>query len=427
VEFGPSRRYNSYFAVSITYLVDTEGSGTLIIRIVNDIAKTRRRMGALQKTILFSFMFLAMNPHAQWSTDFEIDSVCISDIKMSHNYGWACGCNSLNEPCVYQYSNATWTRDTTWKTWRYNDTNIQQNLNCLAIIDTSKCYMILNCCYGITPFTEWSILLTHENGTWRKIDSMQYRIRAMSFMDDSNGLAIANVMMDSSCYTFQVPLALHFQSGKFTGCDTLSRTYSKIYSVFAVSKSSAWITCENGTILHYDGTSWSPQFSGQTSALNSIDFYDSSFGFACGDYGRIVRWQNGSWQPQNADADLSGVSLSSVLCVSGTQAIAAGQDGIFLKYDTAWQSLFHGPVTGYCSVAKSDSMTYWAAGNRGQKGVITKVVGGGVPVIRQKTINAALKTNPCHTRMVTVSGRRVTTTAAHGGLHIIKSNKVLIK
>jgi hypothetical protein len=86
-----------------------------------------------------------------------------------------------------------------------------------------------------------------------------------------------------------------------------------------------------GTILHYDGSAWSPMTSGASNPLLGVWGNSSSDVFALGDWGLILHYDGSAWSP----SQMSGHSTSTLEGVwgsSSSDAFAVGWHGTILHY-----------------------------------------------------------------------------------------------
>lgn len=113
-----------------------------------------------------------------------------------------------------------------------------------------------------------------------------------------------------------------------------------------------------GTILQYNGTSWSAQSSGTTNGLVGVTCLSSSFCEAVGGNGTILNFNGTSWVPQS-----SGTSnlLLSVACSNPSFCFAAGNNGTVQQFNgTAWSSQSIGTTSQIGGVSCASS-TFCAA------------------------------------------------------------------
>ncbi|HEY6225210.1 MAG TPA: Ig-like domain-containing protein [Gemmatimonadales bacterium] len=92
-----------------------------------------------------------------------------------------------------------------------------------------------------------------------------------------------------------------------------------------------------GTILHYDGVGWSLQASQTASTLYWVDLSDVTSGFAAGARGTILHYDGSTWTPQPSGTTNDLFVIGSL---SPTNALAAGTAGTILRLDgTTWGPL----------------------------------------------------------------------------------------
>jgi photosystem II stability/assembly factor-like uncharacterized protein len=84
----------------------------------------------------------------------------------------------------------------------------------------------------------------------------------------------------------------------------------ELWGVSALDESHVWTVGHGGTILFYDGTSWTAQASGTTDFLRGVSALDESHVWTVGDGGTILFYDGTSWSPQARGTTdiLSGVS-----------------------------------------------------------------------------------------------------------------------
>jgi len=86
-------------------------------------------------------------------------------------------------------------------------------------------------------------------------------------------------------------------------------------SVFMVSASDGWAVGSGGTIIHWDGSSWSNVTSPTTAALRSVFMVSASDGWAVGYGGTIIRWTGTVWIPEFSTAILMPLLMTLSLVV----------------------------------------------------------------------------------------------------------------
>ena len=116
----------------------------------------------------------------------------------------------------------------------------------------------------------------------------------------------------------------------------------------------------NGTILHYNGSSWTPMSSGTAKQLNSVWYNSASDVFAVGYNGTILHYNGHSWStmPSGTTKILSGVWGS-----SGDDVYAVGDAGTILHYNgSVWSAVPTGFTSNFSSVWGSSGRDVFVAG-----------------------------------------------------------------
>ena len=107
-----------------------------------------------------------------------------------------------------------------------------------------------------------------------------------------------------------------------------------LHDVWASAANSVFAVGDNGTILHWDGSVWSPMASGTTNTLNSVWGTSATNVFAAGANGTILRWDGSAWSPM-----VSGTTntLNGVWGSDGSHVFAVGASGTVRYYDgSSW-------------------------------------------------------------------------------------------
>ena len=88
------------------------------------------------------------------------------------------------------------------------------------------------------------------------------------------------------------------------------RHHQYLYGVSALDATHVWAVGEYGTILFFNGTSWSPQTSGTTANLVSVSALDATHVWAVGASGTILFFNGTFWSAQASGTtnNLMGVS-----------------------------------------------------------------------------------------------------------------------
>jgi hypothetical protein len=152
-------------------------------------------------------------------------------------------------------------------------------------------------------------------------------------------------------------------SGTCTAATT--GTTNTLYGVGGVDTAFVFAVGEQGTILRYDGTQWTPAPSPTSNRLRAVAFDSRNNGWAVGSGGTVLRWNGVQW-----NLSTSGVTaeLHAVLARSVTEAWAAGDSGTLLRFDgTSWvpMALPGGSRANLRGVAGNTTDT-WAVGSNGE-------------------------------------------------------------
>jgi hypothetical protein len=123
-----------------------------------------------------------------------------------------------------------------------------------------------------------------------------------------------------------------------------SGTIEGLDGVWGSNGSDVFAVGSNGTILHYDGTAWSPMSNGTTERLRGVWGSGASDIFAVGDDGTIMHYDGVTWSAMSSGTT---VGLNAVWGSSGSEVFAVG--GTILHYDgTSW-SVMSSPTAPYPS------------------------------------------------------------------------------
>ncbi|HVM31947.1 MAG TPA: YCF48-related protein [bacterium] len=149
----------------------------------------------------------------------------------------------------------------------------------------------------------------------------------------------------------------------FTLTDTLN-------GVDILSSKSGWACGNNGTILRYDGTTWSKLKSGlaQTENFMAVGFSDENNGWIVGTHGVILAYKAGNWSlfPSPTQQNLYGLSV-----LPNRTAWAVGANGTLLNFNgVSWSVIdpnkFTPPLTvDLNDINFADQNNGWAVGNQG--------------------------------------------------------------
>jgi hypothetical protein len=143
-----------------------------------------------------------------------------------------------------------------------------------------------------------------------------------------------------------------------------SPTVEMINSVAMLSANSGWAVGNNGTILRWNGISWSKVSpSPSTDHLKSIDMVSETDGWAVGDNGLLLHYTGGSW---NVAASPTSSNLLSVKMLASNFGWAVGDGGEILFWDgLTWSSVPSPTTRALQSVFMASHDEAWAVTHSG--------------------------------------------------------------
>ncbi len=142
-----------------------------------------------------------------------------------------------------------------------------------------------------------------------------------------------------------------------------SPTVEDLSGIWGSSSSYVFAVGKNGTILHYDGSSWSAQNSGTSEALNAVWGNLWSSVYAVGNSGLILHNDSAQWTSVSSGTD---ENLNGIWGSSGDDIFAVGDSGTILHYDgSGWSALTSGITADLNAVCGRSSSDVYAVGDRG--------------------------------------------------------------
>ncbi len=141
-----------------------------------------------------------------------------------------------------------------------------------------------------------------------------------------------------------------------------------LYGISSLDANHVWAVGEYGTILFYNGSSWSSQASGITTTLRGVFVLDTTHVWAVGDSGIILFYNGTSWQEQTSGTgnilrSVSGCDTSHIWAVGDSATIRFNNGG---SANWTSQSAPSGVSDALNSVSAYDASNVWAAGNNGR-------------------------------------------------------------
>jgi hypothetical protein len=117
-----------------------------------------------------------------------------------------------------------------------------------------------------------------------------------------------------------------------------------------------------GTILRFDGSSWSPMTSGTTNALRGLWGSSATRVFAVGDNGTALAWNGSSWSPAGLPA--GPADLLDVWGAPGGEVIVAGQ-GVYRHDGSSWSEITEATYQTLYGVHGLSAGDFFVAGANG--------------------------------------------------------------
>jgi len=151
---------------------------------------------------------------------------------------------------------------------------------------------------------------------------------------------------------------LHYNGSTWSALS--SATSYPLVGVWGSSSSDVFAVGEHGAILHYDGSTWNAMSSGTSEHLYGVWGGSSSDVFAVGWWGTILHYDGSTWSAMDSGTsnDLYGVWGS-----SSSDIFAVGWHGTILHYDgSTWSAMSCGTSNPLRGVWGSSSSDVFAAG-----------------------------------------------------------------
>jgi hypothetical protein len=151
----------------------------------------------------------------------------------------------------------------------------------------------------------------------------------------------------------------------------------------------AFVACDYGTVWRYNGSMWSfTQVITPYQHLNGVWGVSLGSVFVVGENGTIVYWNNSNWTPM---ASGTTAHLNAIWGSSSVNIVAVGDGGVVLRYDgTAWSALATGFTDDLTMVWCDSPMNIWAAASTGKvfhyDGAVWEQFSTGLPEVSHNTM-----------------------------------------
>ena len=152
---------------------------------------------------------------------------------------------------------------------------------------------------------------------------------------------------------------LHYDGSSWSSMT--SGTTENLNAIHGVSGSSILAAGDNGTILHYDGSSWTSMTSGTTENLLSVFYLSSYYACAVGENGTVTAYRNSTWTPET-----SGTTERLRAVWRDGTVYAAGDNGTIIQnWGQGWYSMESGTQKDLYSFRQTESGNLHVVGENG--------------------------------------------------------------
>ncbi len=139
-----------------------------------------------------------------------------------------------------------------------------------------------------------------------------------------------------------------------------SGTTARLYGVWGTSSTDVYVVGHDGTILHHDGETWNSMTSGTSSALLAVWGTSMSEVYAVGANGAVLHFDGEIWSPMTSG---TAAPLHGVWGTSSGDVFAVGAFGTVVHYDgTTWSSMTSGTTENLADVWGTSSGDVYAVG-----------------------------------------------------------------
>ena len=158
-----------------------------------------------------------------------------------------------------------------------------------------------------------------------------------------------------------------------SGNDVLLRDaveYTTVYTanvllraIYVFNANNVWVVGNNGTIVYYNGSTWTTQTSGTTQQLNAVWGTAANSVWVVGSGGVILFWDGSTWeaQPSGTTENLWGIWGS-----SATNVFAVGSNGVIRRWNgSSWALSNSGTSEILWAIWGSSATSIWVVGDNG--------------------------------------------------------------
>lgn len=150
---------------------------------------------------------------------------------------------------------------------------------------------------------------------------------------------------------------LHYDGSTWSAMT--SGTTEHLYNVWGSGSDDVFVVGGSGTILHYDGSAWSAMSSGTTQSLNGVWGSGTNNVFVVGGSGTILHYDGSAWSAINSGTTQG---FNGVWGTEGDDVFAVGYGGAILHYAGPVYGLDVG-IVGSGSVSKNPNQVGYHSGD----------------------------------------------------------------
>jgi hypothetical protein len=142
-------------------------------------------------------------------------------------------------------------------------------------------------------------------------------------------------------------------------------TTRDLYGIYAQSASDIWAVGENGIIVHFDGSAWTPGADlGKKMTLYDVVCTSASTCWAVGESGTLARYNGSTW---TASTLPSPANVNAIYAQSASDVWAVGESGRIWHYDgSVWTLSATVGGNAWSDITCASPSTCWAAGEGGK-------------------------------------------------------------
>lgn len=213
-------------------------------------------------------------------------------------------------PLILWWNGATWAR-------RNSSLNINQTLRGVYCVSTNDCWTVGSVSGG-ELILRWDGAAWNRVGPYAGIPDAQlnsiFMIDTDGDGDADDGWAVGNASGGELIIRWNGATSTWSRVGPYAGIPD-----ANLNSVFCTSANDCWAVGNTGTIIRWNGATWSSVASPTTEDLTSIFMITATDGQTVGDNGTILSWNASQWSvaPSPATANLYSVYVIGTTTPSG--------------------------------------------------------------------------------------------------------------